>query len=402
MHAQIAAAFDSGTLLRPSAGEPDLVHLARTLAILSGVQRFDRSSAATGQLLEAIGPTEHLVFVLLDGMGMNLVRRMPASSFIARQLKRSIRATCPSTTACALTSVATGDWPAAHAVTGWFTHCPERGFSMTTLPMVERLTGEPLSARGIGAGDVLPLAAFHREMSLRPLTLLPLPIVDTVFARYSRAGTPASPYGSLPDAVDQVLGHVNGAAERTYTHLYVPDVDTACHHDGVGADGVLELLLKLDSELIRLRESLTPRARIVISADHGLLDVPVERHMHVFAGDPLMDLLQAPPSGDARLPIFHVRTGCEREFARIFDDRYGDSMRLLSSDEADELRLFGPDPMSELARGRFGTYVGIALRPATLHYAAVPPEGATAGHKVYLAQHAGLTRDEMEIPLIVA
>ncbi len=402
MDVEIAAAFASSTILRPSANEPDLVHLTRALASLSGVRKFDPPSAPMAELEAAIGAHDHLVFVLLDGLGMNLLRRMPANSLMVRALKRTIRATCPSTTACALTSIATGTWPSQHAVTGWFTHLPERGLTATTLPMIERFQGRPLSELGVGIDDVLPVGAFHRELTRRVLTLLPTPIFDTVYARYSRGGTAGSPYSSLADAAQQVVTFVGASAAPSYTHLYVPDVDTVCHHDGLTAPAVLELLLGIDAELARLRERLPENARLVISADHGLLDVPESGHLPLPADDRLCELLEVPPSGDARLPIFHVRAGCQAEFVERFSIRYGSALRLMKSSEAEEIGLFGPPPTSEAARRRFGDFVGIALRPVTLHYARPLPPDAPPPHAVYRAQHAGLTRDEMEIPFIVA
>ncbi len=400
MDPEIEAAFQNRTLLRPAAGEPDLVELTRALASLAGVRKFDPPSAAMAELMAAIGPCDHLVFVLLDGLGENLVRRMPRDSFLVRQRVRALRATCPSTTACALTSIATGYWPAQHAVTGWFTYLPDRKLTMTTLPMIERFQHQPLAELGLRADDVLPIQAFHSELRVRTLTLLPTPIIDTAYARYSRGGTTGSPYGTLSEAMEQVLAFVGASNAASYTHLYVPDVDTVCHHDGLGADAVLELLLRIDAELARLREHLPATARLVISADHGLLDVPQSGHLPLPADDRLCELLLVPPSGDARLPIFHVRPGCHAEFAERFHARYGADLRLASSLEAAESGLFGPAPLSPAARARFGDYVGIALRPVTLHYA--PPPVEVRPHRVYRAQHAGLTPDEMEIPLIVA
>src|SRR5262249_23646049 len=106
-------------------------------------------------------------------------------------------------------------------------------------------------------------------------------------------------------------------------------------------------------------------------------------------------------SGDARLPLFHVRPGGHSEFAEQFERRYGSPLRLMNSLEAIALGLFGPCPLSAAARLHFRDFVGIALPPLTLHYVVPAPPDARP-HRVYLAQHAGLTSDEMEIPLLVA
>src|SRR5437879_5403971 len=110
---ELADLFADGTLIRPSDQNANLVHLIRALATLRGVPDLD-SAPAVRELAGLIGPSQHLIFVLMDGMGMNLLPRLGADSFLATSLKREIRATCPSTTACALTTIATAGYPNQH------------------------------------------------------------------------------------------------------------------------------------------------------------------------------------------------------------------------------------------------------------------------------------------------
>lgn len=371
------------------------------MAHLTGVKGLDQPPPVQ-DMIQVIGPAEHLVFILLDGLGMNVIRRLPAASFLVAHLKTHIRATCPSTTASALTSVATAEWPIHHAVTGWFTHLPEFGLTATMLPFTERFSQQPLAQRGLNAQSVLPVPAYYPRMTCRSLTLLPNPIVNTTYATYSRGYTPGAGYSTVADAVDQMIAHILGAGdEPTYTHLYVPDIDTLCHKRGIDHASVVELVMQIDLEMARLADAVARRARIVISADHGLIDVPLANHYPIYDDDPILPLLTAPPSGDGRLPLFHVREGRQQEFTDMFNHRFSERMVLLSIEEAERMHLFGPGPLSPIARRRFGSFAGIALGPATLLYhPPTPPAKVT--REPYLAQHAGLSPEEMDIPLIIA
>src|SRR3990172_3184585 len=116
--------FESGALLHPSAEAPNTVDLSRALASLAGVGGLEMSPAAL-QLAELIGEAGHYVFVLVDGLGMNLIEEQPTGAFLRNHLALELRAVFPATTAAALTSLATGLWPAEHAVPAWWTYLPE-------------------------------------------------------------------------------------------------------------------------------------------------------------------------------------------------------------------------------------------------------------------------------------
>src|ERR1043166_4322616 len=100
MDSRLDELFDSGALVRHSPTQPNLIHLVRALATIGGVPELD-GTPLTRQIIDLIGPAEHLIFVLLDGLGMNLVRKLPPETFLARHLKTQLHATSPSTTACA-------------------------------------------------------------------------------------------------------------------------------------------------------------------------------------------------------------------------------------------------------------------------------------------------------------
>lgn len=398
----LETAFASGAILPPDPNQPDLVHLVRAIAKITGINAFP-SHPAVDYLADLIGPSEHLIFVLLDGLGMNLVQRLnPETSFLARNTRARIRSTVPSTTACCLTSIATGHWPARHGVTGWYCYAAEHNLSIIPLPFHERFTGKPLVDLGLTAEALFPLSAFQTEMTThRQLTLLPLTISQTTYAKYSRGYTHGIGYNSIAHGFDELIAYVAAAKHPTYTHLYIPDIDSRCHHYGVDHPTVAPLIQDIDAHLARLADALAGKARILVTADHGLLDVPVANHIPIAAGDALLDLLRVPFSGDARMPLFHVKPSRHNDFVDLFNDRYADRFTLMPMEEAVRLRLFGPYEMDPIPRRRFGDYVGVARKPVTMHY--VPPDALNAPVKhPFVAQHGGLSPEEMRIPVVIA
>jgi hypothetical protein len=96
--------------------------------------------------------------------------------------------------------------------------------------------------------------------------------------------------------------------------------------------------------------------------------------------------------------VFHVHQAARRDFAEQFLARFGDRMVLVSIDEAEQMELFGPGPFSPRARPRFGDFIAFPYRPVTLAYHGLnKPLG-----ELFLAVHAGLSPQEMWVPMCLA
>jgi len=380
-----------GGLVRPDADLPNTVDLARALATIGGAPGVTLTPNAR-RIGELIGEgARHVVFVLADGLGMHLVETLPADSFLRRHVAMELQSVFPSGTPAALTSIATASWPAEHAVTGWFLHLPHEGVTATILPYIDRFSKEPLA--GVDSASALPVPSVMARFTRRTAAFMPRPICGSVYSRYFNGGAEEHPYDSLDAAVDQIAAHDAAVRAPAYTYLYVPHVDTAQHEHGVTSQQARSALAATDAALAALRERLPADARIVVTADHGQIDVDPDDALLIEDGSNVLETLRIPPTGDPRVLMCHVRDGRAADFERVFRRRYGEHFVLLTTDEAEELRLFGPVPLTAETRARVGDYVAIADAASVLLY---QPEDRLRG------VHGGLHRDEMRIPLVVA
>ncbi len=395
--------FASGRLLAPVADTPSTTHLSRALArICEGPEvPEDHQTAA---LATAIGPAQQLLFVLVDGLGCNLLETLPEDGFLRRHERIELRAVFPSTTATSLTTLATAAWPAQHAIPGWFTHLPDRGITATILPFVERFSTRPLEALGVRVGDAFPHPSAMARYGRAVRMYHPAAIVDSVYTRYQRGDSTDGHertgvgYTSLTEAVDAVVQGVREAQAPTFHYFYLPIVDGAAHRAGLAGEAVATALRATDAALAQIAAAVGGNVRMVVSADHGMLETPDERKHLLLEDDPIVEALQVPPSGEPRVPMFHVRTGARAAFLAEFRERFSEHFALITPEEVDELALFGPEPLSRVARSRIGDFIGIAPGPDVLVYRAKRAESATT----MLGFHAGLTPEEMRIPLVLA
>lgn len=392
--------FSKGALLRPGdLAQPSTVDLALALAALAGAPTPRTEGAAA--IADRIGDSDHLVFVLLDGLGLEVVEALPPTAWLRRNLAMPLRSVFPSATASALTSLATGLWPNRHAIPGWWTYLPDKDVMVTALPFTERWSGEPLPSRGVNVADVFQAATLLPCFRRDAVSFLPAAIADSAYSRYVRGTTPAASYDRLPAAVDAVIDRVRHASAPTYSYLYLSSVDALSHTFGPHSSQVSEHLATLDAELARLADGLRGRGRVVLSADHGLIEVDAAHKHLLLEDDPLVRLLRVPPSGEPRSPLFHVRRGERDTFAAAFEERFGRRFALLTTDEAESLELFGPGPLTDLARGRIGDFVAVAGGPDVILYRPGPGDVPT-GTELLVGYHGGLLPAEVRIPLVVS
>ena len=114
---ELGTAFADRVLIRPRQS-PDLVDLVNSVCQLVG-RRLPYGDART---IDIGTDAEHLIFVVLDGLGSRMLAEYaPSDSWLNTHMRESIISVFPSTTPVALTSLSTGLPPAIHGINGWWT-----------------------------------------------------------------------------------------------------------------------------------------------------------------------------------------------------------------------------------------------------------------------------------------
>ena len=80
-------------------------------------------------------------------------------------------------------------------------------------------------------------------------------------------------------------------------------------------------------------------------------------------------------------------------FKNLFLKNYGNEFKLYSKEEVIEYQLFGEKIKNSIVTDNIGDFIAIAIKNTCLRY---DQKG-----KAFKTYHAGITKDEMEVPLIV-
>ena len=395
--AALLDAFARGALVRPSADQMGFVDVVRAVAHASGVECELTEHAR--DLARQLREPEHLIFLLADGLGIDLVDRLPRNSWIRRHTRRAILAPFPSTTTSAVTSFSTASHTAQHAVSGWWVHIDSIEGPATVFAHDRARDGMSLSNLGLGVTDLCRLPPILGSMTRDAELLVPTGIAESPFTTHMSSGRPRRTYRTYGEAVDTIVSRIEASEGPTFTYWYTPSPDSEAHDEGSSGDRVFHAMEALNATLQALAGRLgdTGRTwRIVGTADHGHLELGP--HLELAEHDPLLDYLRCPPSGDMRVQFWRAREGAADRFASAFRSRFGESFYLLTVAEAEELELFGPGLWSDHMRQRSGDFVSVSRGRGALRYAGIP--GAN-GYRRMRSGHSGLSPAEMRVPLIV-
>ena len=184
------------------------------------------------------------------------------------------------------------------------------------------------------------------------------------------------------------------SAERpSLTYLYDGDLDWTGHRYGVASSQWLQQLAIIDAEAEQLREALPASVRLVVVADHGMVDSPPESRIDVDTVTELRDGL-ALFGGEARFRQLYCQRGAVDDVVATWREVLGDRATVLRREEA-------------IARGWFGA-VGTGGLPrigdvvAACHGDHAILSTAEWGYEATLVGlHGSLTPEEMLIPVLV-
>lgn len=373
--------------------------LGNSLGVLQAETFDDATIAASKEIIDLIGEPDHVVFLLLDGFGMNFVDTLPEDSYVRKHTALTMCSTLPTSTGPNLMSLATGRWPGTHGNLGWNVHIPRLGERIQPLPWRLTRTGQPLDEIGFSPMEVLftPMIPFGNFGAYTFVVNEDL-AGSTTTQMYGQTKTLAFSYesDSISTIVDNVQSEISNALGKSFTYVFWAEVDSRAHSYGETHPITRSAVHRAAALVEALGTALSGKARLIVTADHGHLDSPDEAWTTLTPSAPLSQHLTCVPAGEPRTLFFHTKPGSEQPFQDLFDAGLGDRFTLMRSEDAIEMGLFGPvELISDAARARMGAFFALSRGRWSI-FASDTEEELTLQ-----SMHGGITTAESIVPLIV-
>lgn len=358
---------------------PDYNNSIVNLAI-SILKNWDPDCA--GQSLELLdsyllNDYKNIVVILLDGMGTDIIdKNLEEDGFLRKHYLGSYTSVFPSTTVSATTSFLSGLTPAEHAWLGWNTYYPHLDKNITVF--LNTIQGTDMQA-----------ADYNVAWRFCPYESISSKIEELGGYSYTLA-----PFTEpFPSSFEEICGSIKSLCDlpdKKYIYAYWYEPDSTMHEKGCYVEDTVKILQELEFQIENLCTKLKDTL-LIVTADHGQLD---SNCVTITDFPKIYNCLIRMPSIEPRAVNFFVIEELKEKFETEFRSEFGEKFILLTKEEVLHKKIFGTGTEHPDFRYMLGDYLAIAVDDLSICNTI-----KEANH--FIGMHAGLTEEEMKIPLII-
>lgn len=384
-----AAGGPAGLPAPPAYGERSIAEVFTSAAASLGVPGFDNRLK--------LPAAKHVCVVLADGLGRQLLKQKSAHTPFLRSVLQagqgavpaSLDAAFPSTTAASLASFGTGAPAGQHGMVGYDVLDPAQDRVVNMLGNWDD---------GVDPEQWQPLpTVFERAAGYVDVSTVGLPrFNDSALTRAALRGGRFLA-GTTSHARTAAAAEAMAGAESSLMYFYVQELDKAGHRYGCQSPQWEHQLEELDATVRRLNATLPAGTTVLVTGDHGMLDVPESQRID-FSADAGLIAGVRHTAGEPRMVHLYLEDPADdavrRRLLEAWRARFGDRIWAFTRDEAVAAGLFGE------VRGAVGPRIGDVMIAARDALALYDTRRVPARALEVVGQHGSLTKAEREVPLL--
>ena len=393
-------------------------NIPSAILYLLGVQK---KSPLTGILDKAnITPVDSkkVILFLIDGFGYKQwLKYADKYEFLKRFTERGVvapvTAVFPSTTAAALTTIHSGLTPQEHGLPEWWVYFDELDKIITTLPFTP--IGEKGRDKLLDAGvdpkilfDGKTIYEILSEAKIPSFTFIRDTYANSAYSKTVHRGSETASFINSSDLLANLRKKVAEASAPAYFYVYWDAVDSIAHTYGPHTEQYLAELngffYLLQKEFIGKIGNFADEVSIMITADHGQVNVEPKQTIYLNQYPEVADNFQVGPGGNKILPWGSPRDVFlainPEKLDKVFEflkKTFEGKATIMKMETALERGLFGHGNLHKKFQSRIGNLLILPHGNSTIWYEHFKDEKFDL-----LGMHGGLTEEEMFVPFAVA
>lgn len=351
-----------------------------------------RSSTAAERL--ELPAAQRACVVVVDGLGLHNLTAVPdVAPTLNEAPHRALQSGFPSTTATNMAALGTGLPGGRTGMLGYTVRNPTTGRLLNLIswkggPEPETWQQQPTVFELMAEQDLLSVSVGPWKFASSPLT---------------RATLRGAEYDAAESLADRVIRTIDvlGEPDVKVATMYWGDVDKTGHQYGWQSPEWRDALAQLDAELARLAAGVPTGTLVLVTADHGMVDIP-RGDSHEFGGPARIDVASNPVladgvavvAGEPRICHVHAEPGAATAVLAGWRAELGERADVRSRDEAIDAGWFGP------VEDRFRPVIGDVVAAMRGDIAVVDSRTQSADSLRLIGMHGSSTPAERTVPLI--
>lgn len=336
---------------------------------------------------------KNVVFIVLDGMGESILNNASKNGYFKKNEVDCVTSVYPSTTTAALTSYYSGKTPYETGWIAWSQYFKEYGRCFDMFSKKESYFGETLNnpIKDVFKTELNYKNIFYQIEEASP-NVKTYEIEPEYAERRAKRRIVADDINQL---VDGIIDTCSIPGEK-FVFAYSDDPDATLHKYGVDSSEVKEYIKTAEKKIEDMYKILGDDTIVIISADHGHKDV---NHAYTLLDYPdIYECLLMPPSFESRAVNFWIRPDMKDIFEERFNKEFGKEFWLMTKEEfLNEYKFLGTGEKHHKIDDFVGDYIALSVSDSIIKIESF----LTEVKPVKKSTHCGLSKEEMEVPLIV-
>ena len=358
--------------------ENNIVNLSNSILKYFDVEPFHNTLENLDKLLEE-KKYKNIVLFVCDGLGFyNLKELLDKEDFLRSKKTIKLSSVFPPTTAAATTTLLSGLTPSEHHWFGW--------------DMYFKDTNETISVflNKIKDTETSPKINVIDKYYMKYKN-----IIDLINENSSNKAYFAYPF-SLDNKclnIDEVIERIKKLTKentKKFIYAYIENPDKLMHKYGIDSKEVYEEVKSINNKIENLSKDLKDTL-ILVTADHGLINT--ETVLLKNSLTKIYNMLKRTTSIEPRSVGIKLKDNVKKDdFIKLYKKELEKDFKLLTGEEVIKSKLFGNCDSSYL-RDNIGDYLLIGITNKLLIDNEYVPN--------FKAGHAGFTKKELTVPLII-
>ena len=336
---------------------------------------------------------KNVIFLVLDGLGEHILNKDLPNGYLKNNQIDCVTSVYPSTTTAALTTYYSGKPPYETGWIAWSQYFKEYGRAVDMFSHNESYMREPIK---------------------NPLMDVFKTIVnyESIFEQIEKASKDVKAYELEPEYaerrakrsirannLDELIMDIQDIcndSDKKFIFAYSDNPDGLLHKYGVESKEVKEFLIEAESKIQDMCNKMEDDTIVIITADHGHKDI--EKAYTLLDYPEIQECLIMPASLESRVLTFWVKEGMEKIFEERFNKIFKNEFWLMTKDEfLNKYHFLGFGKKHLKIDDFIGNYIALSVAGSIIRLETFLAEGKP----VKKSTHCGLTKEEMEIPIIV-